>query len=551
MLKDFKWTRLRIRAAVRAVLILGTTISIMAGLSMRAAPPEDDTDWRMAGHDAADTRSQPGELRIGPRNAFRLAPRWVATTSGDVSATAAVVVERGKRVRGVRLPSVTAVYFPDWGGKLWKIDGDTGRAIWVRSISEYSGISGAISRSSPVVDGESVFVGDLNGNLIAVDAATGNLKWISRLDPNPAAIVTSSPILHGNRLYVNLSSNEQAYARQNPGYVCCTFRGSLVAVDTRTGRIIWKSFVLPDFGGPGGFAGGAFVNPPAIDTDLGLIYAASGQLYTQPPEVTQCLAAAPGNWSESCFPKSAHFNSVVAFDLKTGKIKWSFRGAGPEARQLACGDLPADVTWCPGASDARSFSVWDFAGSGPNVFRARIRGRMRNVVGIGQKSGVYWALDGSNGRHLWSTLVGPGSDPGGIQWGTAYDGKRIYAAIGHNTGEAYRLPTGETITGGSWAALDPSTGRILWQTADPQGAADLAALSVANGVLYGGSMAHTGNQMYALDTTTGEILWGFASGGSVVDGPAIVDGAVYWGSGYGRTGGIGNTKFYGFSIDGR
>ena len=119
---------------------------------------------------------------------------------------------------------------------------------------------------------------------------------------------------------------------------------------------------------------------------------------------------------------------------------------------------------------------------------------------------------------------------------------------------AYTLPSGEVITGGSWAALDPSTGRILWQTPDPQGAPDLAALTVANGVLYAGSMAHNGDQMYALDAATGKILWRFHAGRRrswSLAGPAVVDGTVYWGSGYARTGGVGNNKFYAFSIDGR
>ena len=64
-------------------------------------------------------------------------------------------------------------------------------------------------------------------------------------------------------------------------------------------------------------------------------------------------------------------------------------------------------------------------------------------------------------------------------------------------------------------------------------------------------MAHTGNQMYALDAATGAILWRFAAGGSVVSGPAVIGGTVFWGSGYARTGGVGNNKFYAFSIDGR
>jgi polyvinyl alcohol dehydrogenase (cytochrome) len=196
--------------------------------------------------------------------------------------------------------------------------------------------------------------------------------------------------------------------------------------------------------------------------------------------------------------------------------------------------------------------VWDFAGSGANVFQARIKGRWRNVVGIGQKSGVYWTFDARSGKLLWATLVGHGDDPGGIQWGTAVDGNRIYAAIGHNRNAVpYTLPSGETITGGSWAALHPSTGRILWQTADPLGAPDLAALTVANGVVYAGSMAHMGDQMYALNADNGTILWRFAAGGSVVAGPAVVNGTVYWGSGYARTGGVGNDKFYALSVDGR
>jgi len=535
----------RHHAVVRLALSLGMLVALAVAASQptRGGGPAPALEWRMIGHDVDNTRSQPFESRIGPRTAARLARKWVLTTTGDVSATPAVAVSgRDGRV----------VYFPDWGGRLWKVDAETGGVRWVRLIPEYNGIAGSLSRTSPVFAHGMVYVADLNGNMMAVDAETGDLRWITELDPHPAAIVTTSPIVHGDRLYIGVSSNE---SRQPPA--CCTFRGSVLALDARTGRIVWQSFVLPENGGrPGGFAGSAFVNPPAIDVKNGLVYAGAGQLYTQPADVSICLAAAPGRWSEVCFPKDAHFNAVVAFEVGTGRVRWSFRGAGREARQLACGNLPRSVTWCPAPDpfsvwDARPFSVWDFAGSGPNVFEARIGGRSRAVVGIGQKSGVYWLFDARTGELLWSTLLGPGSDPGGIQWGTAYDEKRIYAAIGHNTREPYALLSGEVVTGGSWAALDPSTGRVLWQTADPQGAPDLAALTVANGVLYAGSMAHTGDQMYALDAATGAILWRFAAGGSVVSGPAVVDGTVYWGSGYARTGGVGNNKFYAFSVDGR
>jgi polyvinyl alcohol dehydrogenase (cytochrome) len=354
-------------------------------------------------------------------------------------------------------------------------------------------------------------------------------------------------VVHGDNLYIATSSSGGGVPRQ-------IFRGSMIALDIRTGRIVWQTFVLPDNGGvPGGFAGGAFVNPPAIDVENGLLFGAAGQLYFQPASVTACLNADPDGWDESCFPPGAYFNSVIAFDLKTGKPRWSFRGAGPDARRLGCGD-PAP-SWCP---PWQNFSIWDYAGSGVNVFSIGHGRHSRTIAGIGQKSGVYWALDAITGELVWSRLVGHGDDPGGIQWGTAVDRDQIYAAIGHvNNRAPYALPSGQMITGGSWAALDPATGEIQWQTPDPQGATDprgapdLGALTVANGVLYAGSMAHDGDQMYALDTSTGEILWRFPAGGSVVAGPAVVDGTVFWGSGYARTGGVGNDQFYAFSLGGR
>jgi polyvinyl alcohol dehydrogenase (cytochrome) len=90
----------------------------------------------------------------------------------------------------------------------------------------------------------------------------------------------------------------------------------------------------------------------------------------------------------------------------------------------------------------------------------------------------------------------------------------------------------------------------LWQTADPQNAADFAPPVVANGVVFVGSMAPTGGQMYAVDAATGQILWRFAAGGSVAASPAVVDGRVYWGSGFRQFGGVAHDKVYVLSLDG-
>jgi polyvinyl alcohol dehydrogenase (cytochrome) len=255
--------------------------------------------------------------------------------------------------------------------------------------------------------------------------------------------------------------------------------------------------------------------------------------------------------------------SIVAFDLKTGKPRWSYRVLGHGPWTQACGNQPATVTWCAAEADGEK---WDIGGSGANVMRVKIRREWRDVVGFGGKSGVYTLLDAKTGAFIWDSLIGPGGDQGGMEWGTAFDGERIYASITNQHHLSYELTKNGTIgnttaTGGSWAALDPATGKILWQTADPQtealagsvvGVWDLAPVTVANGVLYASSMAKTGNQMYALDAATGEILWQFGAGSSVNAGPAVVDGSVYWGSGYARSAeGSGNNKFYAFSLDGR
>jgi polyvinyl alcohol dehydrogenase (cytochrome) len=511
--------------------------AVLAALAAvaQAVAGDGNKDWISIGHDPENTRSQPFERDIGPSNVSRLAPAWVATTAGDVSATPAV--------------ANGAVYFPDWGGKLWKLDAETGGVIWSRSISEYTGIPNDISRTSPSLAGKTLVIGDLLApNMMGIDAKTGELRWITQVHPHPAGIITGSPVLAGDRVYVGISSRESSYDPAH-GLVCCTFRGAVVALDAQTGRIVWRTYGLPDNGGvPGGWAGAAIIAPPAVDLGAGLVYATHGNLYTAPASVTACNGASPNGFSEPCIPPGAYFKSLVALDLRSGEPQWSYRVQGHDPWVRACAAQPLTVTWCAPESDGEK---WDLGGSGPNVFQLG-PGKHTRVVGFGEKSGVYVLLDAKTGEFLWNTLVGPGGDQGGIQWGTAFDGDRIYVAITNQHHIPYRLtPSGASATGGSWAALDPTTGKILWQTGDPQGAWDLAPLTVANGVVYASSMAKSGDEMFGLDASTGSILWRFSAGSSVNSGPAVVEGSVFWGSGYARAAeGNGNNKFYAFSLDG-
>jgi polyvinyl alcohol dehydrogenase (cytochrome) len=527
----------------RTIVVATALFAALAGATQTFAKDMGGHDWMMIGHDSTNTRNQPFEHKIKPKNVDRLAPKWVATTTGDVSATPAVVDG--------------AVYFGDFGGTVWKLDAETGATIWSHSVPAYTGIAGDYARTSPSLAGNTLVVGVIRGpnplglagpNMLGIDANTGALRWKTQIHPNPKAVMTGSPVLVGHTVITGVSAN-------NAGGPTATFRGEIVALDAHTGEILWQTYSLPDNNGlPTGYAGATMFAPPAVDESLGLVYGTFGQPYRKPASVDACNAAAPTGFSESCEQPGAYWKSIVAFDLKTGEPRWSYRVFGHEPWQRACGSQPPTVTWCGAEADGEK---WDLGGSGANVFRLKIDKKWRDVVGIGEKSGVYIVLDAETGEFIWNTLVGPGGDQGGFEWGTAYDGDRIYGAITNQHNIPYQLTqggvtSGPFVTGGSWAALDPDTGTILWQTGDPVGAYDLAPVTSANGVVFASSMPQTGYQMFALDAATGEILWRFAAGSSVNSGPAVVDGTVYWGSGYDRRlGGNGNNKLYAFSLDGK
>jgi polyvinyl alcohol dehydrogenase (cytochrome) len=400
-----------------------------------------------------------------------------------------------------------------------------------------------VVRNTPVVANGLVIVGVATApTMIALDQNSGAVVWRTALDTHPFAVIASSPVLEDGRLYVGVSSGEEAASLAAPGYVCCTFRGSVAALDAATGKILWQTHMIDDAtyrngdGTLSGFAGAAVWSSPTLDRNRKLLYVSTGNNYAASPAVAE--GGAP-------LPEGDHVESILALDLGTGAVRWSQR--------MTKGDI-----WTFGNAVGPD---WDFGGS-PNLFQVSIDGGVHDVIGAGQKSGVYWAVDADTHAVLWKTQVGPGGHLGGIHWGTATDGARVYVGVNDQMGTKYTLggpanaADGGAIAVGSWAALDQASGATLWQVANPamtaplNGASVNGPLSVVNGVVFGGSM-DTDGMMYAFDATSGKILWSFKSGGSVYGGPAIVDGVVYWGSGYPSTRlGFGSTgkALYAFSL---
>ncbi|MGE5139169.1 MAG: PQQ-binding-like beta-propeller repeat protein, partial [Rudaea sp.] len=244
---------------------------------------------------------------------------------------------------------------------------------------------------------------------------------------------------------------------------------------------------------------------------------------------------------QACISPDDHFDSVAALDLTTGAYKWATSTMPYDAWTLAC--IPGfDSTNCPQPAGP----AYDF-GQGPSLFSAAGRA----LLGAGQKSGAYWALDPATGAVVWKTQVGPGGLGGGLLWGSATDGKRIYVADANSSATAWTLvqngqASGPTITSGFWSALDAATGKVLWQTPNPTGAQVPGAVTLANGVVYGCS-ADSAGHMYALNGATGAILWSFASGGACAAGASVSGGIVYWGSGYSEFY-TGNNKVFAFQV---
>jgi polyvinyl alcohol dehydrogenase (cytochrome) len=248
---------------------------------------------------------------------------------------------------------------------------------------------------------------------------------------------------------------------------------------------------------------------------------------------------------KACLAADDHFDSVLALDMATGAVRWATSALPFDAWTVDCLPFFGGGANCPEPAGPD----YDF-GQAPALFSVASPGTSQATqwVGAGQKSGQFWAMDPSTGAVRWVTQAGPGGTAGGLQWGSAVDGQRVYTANANSDRRPWTLPDGSTITSGLWSGLDAATGRVLWQTAPPAGGSSSGPVTTTNGVVFGCSLDPSGH-MYALNGATGEVLWQFASGGSCLSGAAISNGEVYWGSGYSNFGfGTPNNRLYAFEI---
>lgn len=448
-------------------------------------------------------------------------------------------------------------------GQIYSLNARSGCINW--TFQAAAGVRTAIvagRESETNSSSVAIYFGDQHGAVYALDPVSGHMLWKIQTHSHATTMITGSPQIWKGRLYVPVASSEEDLA-PNPHYECCTFRGSLIAMDASSGKQIWKTFTFSEvpqktqlnsagtqLWGPSGVG---VWSTPTLDPDHNMIYIATGNAYSDPAPATS--------------------DAILALDLAIGKILWSRQLTENDAYNSAC--FQADQSNCP-KSRGKDF---DF-GSSPIL--VGLPGGRRALIAP-QKSGVVYALDPDHeGKTLWQMRLGDGGPLGGIEWGAAADTDTqiLYAALSDCNWkpiewmEAGAKKSGfglDPAKGGGMFALHLADGHQVWHTSPPANAcenhamcspAQLAAVSAIPGAVFSGALD---GHLRAYSADDGRILWDFdtvqdfatvngvaARGGSLNGpGPTIVGGMLYVDSGYGRFGEAAGNVLLAFSVDGK
>jgi len=479
--------------------------------------------WNGWGRDLANSRYQP-KPGFTAAEIPRLKVKWAFAYPGTKNTEPLVFGDR--------------VFVASMGGRLYSLDARTGCVHWRFDWRGGARASMSLGRLKTAPSGYALYLGDDRMFVHAFDAGSGKELWSVRVGDHRVGRITGSPALADGVLYVPLSASEESQGNVG-AYGCCTFIGTVVAVDALDGRIHWSRAILAETPHPTrknaagtqmyGPAGGAIWSAPTVDLKRGLLYVATGDSYTEVPHPTS--------------------DAVVAMDLKTGAIRW--------VNQVLAADNFMSGT-INGPLGQRG-PDYDF-GSSPEL--VTLGGKTLLITG--NKSSIVYAMDPDTGRTVWQTpKLGSGGAGGGVEWGPATDGRVVYAPLADFPGRGRP----------GLAALGAADGKLLWQVDSPKGLAcnvpsgrclpgfSQAATAVP-GAVFSGALD---GRLRAYAAADGRILWDYdttapvdtvngvkaAPGGSLdMGGPTVAGGMVFVHSGYGGSAGASNLLLA-FSVDGR
>src|SRR5262249_49630042 len=401
----FRWFSLFALIAIIETLNLSNNSRI-------AAQSGTGADWPMWGYDLSNHRYNPNETTITAANVGKLKLRWAfAFPDTMISSSQPTVIG-------------DTVYVGSWNGNVYALDVATGKQKWA-FFTGITGKTGSI-RVGVIVSHDLVLFGDQLGRFFAVNKANGTLAWIQQdMEKHPLAQITGSPVVYGDRIYVPMASREEN-AAADITYPCCTFRGSLIALNIVDGSVVWRFYTVDEpkqsngalkLRGPSGVG---IWSTPAIDPAEGLIYVSTGNSYSP--------------------PVSPYSDALLAINLNDGSLRWSTQLIKDDWANKGCEATPeVNCEGTPGKD-------FDF-GSAPILFTIQTKDGHSNLVAAEKKTGLLPFLTALSGE-----IVGEKS--GGrvvtYPWGLSFEGNRLY--VGDNsfdtTGEIY--------------AIDPATGAALW-----------------------------------------------------------------------------------------
>jgi len=455
----------------------------------------------------------------------RLKLKWAFGYAGDVNAFALPAFFDGQ------------IFVGSARGTVYALRAESGCVQW---SFEANGPVRSAMIAVPNGTRHALLFGDQIGWYYALEAETGKLIWKNRIEEHDTARLTGAALVHEGIVYVPVASWEETRSA-GADYLCCTFRGSLVALRIRDGQQVWKSYMVPQPTEQGknesgkakwGPSGASIWSTPVYDSKRKLIYVTTGDNFSAPATLTS--------------------DALVAIDPANGRIVW--------ASQATANDI----------YPTEKGPDFDF-GSPPLLIRTP---EGRELILAGQKSGVVYAFDpDKKGAVVWQTRVGHGATNGGVQWGMSYDGQKVYAAVsdaaGKRTTDANGAPGRifDPAAGGGLTALKVSDGSKVWYAPPPDcgsrpgcSPAQSAALTSIPGAVFSGTL---GGILRAYSSEDGKVLWdydtahdfqtvnGVKAKGGAIDGPGpmVIDGMVFVNSGYSRFGGLPGNVLLAFAPD--
>ncbi|RPG92564.1 MAG: dehydrogenase [Cellvibrionales bacterium TMED148] len=453
------------------------------------------------------------------------------------------------RARSQPTVAMGAIFVGSQDGTVYALDLESGCVRWAYEASAEVRTGVVIANHS--VLGELAFFGDLIANVYAVKATTGELVWKVSADNHHSATITGTPAFYDDRLYVPVSSLEVIPAA-DPKYECCTFRGHVLALDASDGQIAWDSYSVD------------LESAHVGETSLGTrIMAPSGApVWTSPTIFASANMLIFGSGENYSSPADGNSDSIIAVRLDTGERIWQRQNVEGDAWNVAC--MMEDNPNCPKEDgpdhDQASSPLLISTSSGDSILVA------------GQKDGRVFAIDAETGkRKLWEVDIARGSIQGGVHFGMAADGTKVYAPVNdmNDTRNGEWLDPEKARPG--ITAIDAETGEVLWShiqedvcgedrpTCDPGISAPVTAIP---GAVVAG---HLDGFLRIYDNETGSILWerdtarGFdtvngvdAFGGSMSGaGPTVAQGHLIANSGYGLYFHEPGNALLVYSVDGR